>query len=477
MTSPRIEVILGPPGTGKTTTLINEVAEYLARGIKPWEIAYLAFTKKAAEEAMTRAMEKFPQYTRRDFRYFRTLHSFCFRQLGLTRQRVMQRHHYTELGDLLGIEVRGTLSNYSDEGFQEAAVGDKAIFIENVARNRCVLLQDEWQRVDNLDLSFEELDRFSRALQQYKANRLLVDYTDMLSQFLDYGIIPNLKVLIIDEAQDLSNLQWRIVNVIKERRACDVLACGDDDQAIYKWAGAAGSAMQGFLGSYRVLGQSYRVPRNVKSIADGIIRNAVRSAKQWVPDRRDGRAEFCTELDDISIGSGTYYLLCRNLTGLRGFEDLCRRLGVPYETANGRRGVERQAVEAILAWTRHQKGGDLNDDEARLIALYRSPRAPSRGIWHDCLDLITVEDREYYISCLRRGEDLRADPRVRISTIHGVKGGEADHVVIRTDMTRQTYDGYVNDPDDEARVFYVGVTRAKESVTIVSPESNLWFQV
>lgn len=44
-------------------------------------------------------------------------------------------------------------------------------------------------------------------------------------------------------------------------------------------------------------------------------------------------------------------------------------------------------------------------------------------------------------------------------------------------MTRQTYDGYVNDPDDEARVFYVGVTRAKESVTIVSPESNLWFQV
>lgn len=479
MTNPRIETILGPPGTGKTTTLINEVSEYLARGVKPWEIAYLAFTKKAAEEAITRTLEKFPQYSRRDFRYFRTLHSFCFRQLGLTRQRVMQYHHYKELGDLLGLEVRGTLSNYSDVGFQEAALGDKAIFIENVARNRMVPLTEEWELVNNLDLSYEELERFSRALYMYKGNKLLVDYTDMLAQFLEFGQMPRLRVLIVDEAQDLSNLQWRVINAIQSRNESELLTCGDDDQSIYKWAGAQGTLGLEHARSHRTLNRSFRIKSRVKSLADSIIRTVTRSVdgRHWNARDGEGSVSYVTELDDVSFESGTYFLLARNLSGLHAYEELCRRSGVPYETVNGRSGVERQVVEAILAWTRYQKGADLNADEARLVNLYRSNRSPSRGIWHTCLDLIPVEDREYYISCLRRGENLRDTPRVRISTIHGVKGGEADHIVLRTDLTRQTYDGYMNDPDEEARVFYVGVTRAKESVTIVSPESNLWFQV
>ncbi len=477
MTSPRTETIFGPPGTGKTTTLINEVGEYLARGVRPEEIGYFAFTRKAADEAVTRAMERFPQYTKRNFKYFRTLHSMCFNQLALTRQRVMQKHHYVELGEILGIEVRGTLSNFDDGGFIDAALGDKAIFIDNVARNRMVRLSDEWSRVDNLDLGFDELLRFSESLVAYKGNKLLVDYTDMLQQFLSCNMIPRLKVLIVDEAQDLSNLQWRVIDAIRRYTGCETLTSGDDDQSIYKWAGAAGHVGSGPDSIHRVLSQSFRVPAGVKRLSDTIINGVTRVAKQWNPRSSEGRVEYVTELDEVSIEGGTYYLLARNLTGLRAFEELCRRHGVPYETTGARRGVDQQAVAAIMAWTRYQKGGHLDADETRLVSLYRSSRAPSNGIWHDCLDLISVEDREYYVSCLRRGEDLRAEPRVRISTIHGVKGGEADHVVIRTDLTRQTYDGYLNDPDDEARVFYVGVTRAKESVTVVSPESNLWFQV
>lgn len=479
MTSPRIEVILGPPGTGKTTTLINEVGEYLDRGVKPWEIAYLAFTRKAADEAVTRALERFPQYSKRDFRHFRTLHSMCFKQLGYTRQRVMQKHHYVELGDTLGIEVRGTLSNFGEDGFQEAALGDKAIFIDNVARNRMVQLSEEWSRVDNLDLGFDELLRFSKSLARYKANKLLVDYTDMLEQFLEIGMIPKLKVIIVDEAQDLSALQWRVIDAIQRHLRADLLTCGDDDQSIYKWAGAQGTLSLATARSHRTLSQSFRIRARIKSLADSIIRGVQRTAygRHWNPRDGESSVDFVSEIDEVSFESGTYFLLARNLYGLKSYEELCRRHGVPYETTSGRRGVDRQAVEAIIAWSRHQKGESLNADEARLVGLYRSPRAPSRGIWHDALDLLSIEDREYYVSCLRRGEDLRAIPRVRISTIHGVKGGEADHVVLRTDLTRQTFDGYMQDPDEEARVFYVGVTRAKQSVTMVSPESNLWFQV
>ena len=59
----------------------------------------------------------------------------------------------------------------------------------------------------------------------------------MLEQFLIKGDIPTLDVMFVDEAQDLSPLQWAVVRKLAER-AKRIYVAGDDDQAIYKWAGA-----------------------------------------------------------------------------------------------------------------------------------------------------------------------------------------------------------------------------------------------
>ena len=53
---------------------------------------------------------------------------------------------------------------------------------------------------------------------------------------------------------------------------------------------------------------------------------------------------------------------------------------------------------------------------------------------------------------------------IKVSTIHGVKGEEADNVVLYTDIEKIIYDAALKDPDPEHRLFFVGITRARENL-------------
>ena len=72
----------------------------------------------------------------------------------------------------------------------------------------------------------------------------------------------------------------------------------------------------------------------------------------------------------------------------------------------------------------------------------------------------------------RRGEQLNKPPRITLSTIHGAKGGEAQNVVLLTDLSFNTMRGYERNPDDENRLFYVGATRTKEHLHIIRPQQD-----
>ena len=115
--------------------------------------------------------------------------------------------------------------------------GDRIIFMENLSRVRGITLRQQYDEMEGDGLQWREVERVADALKVFKQQRALLDFTDMLAQFVESGITMPLDVLLVDEAQDLSRLQWRVVSRLMPscRR---VVVAGDDDQAIFIWSGA-----------------------------------------------------------------------------------------------------------------------------------------------------------------------------------------------------------------------------------------------
>ena len=98
-------------------------------------------------------------------------------------------------------------------------------------------------------------------LDNYKKAYSLKDYTDMIENFIVSELCPKYDVVFIDEAQDLSPIQWKMFDILKKNSKYIILA-GDDDQAIYGWAGADVKRFQQEPAKEIVLPQSYRVPKS-----------------------------------------------------------------------------------------------------------------------------------------------------------------------------------------------------------------------
>jgi len=82
---------------------------------------------------------------------------------------------------------------------------------------------------------------------------------------------------------------------------------------------------------------------------------------------------------------------------------------------------------------------------------------------------MSLEDIRYMGAVRRRGEDL-TKPRINLSTIHRMKGGEDDNILLLTDSSYPAVNA--PDQDDEHRVFYTAVTRARHNLHIVDSHAK-----
>ena len=465
----RTHIYYGPPGTGKTFRLLKDLDSLLKRGYKPNEILLTSFTREGTNVGARRACSLF-NYTRKDVPYMRTWHSLAFHALGLQKDRVITPGHFKMFGDSIGMNFMGHWMG------DMQTPDDKYLFFVDLLRN-------------NSRLAFEYLANVDYKLAQYVASSYrtfkdtfeLLDFTDMITQYVRDGAPLPVRAAILDEAQDYSTLHWQMAEIALSN--CEeIYIAGDDDQAIYQWSGADVATFMSLEGEKEVLGASHRLPRAVLNFSKSITQQILtRIPKEYSAKDADGHVSFHADFDEVPLDlPGTYMFLVRNNKYISMVTEFLEDRGVLYTTKEGD-SVPLGDMESIVLWGQHCAGKELTHSQEMRVqqlvgdaTIYKEAKQP----WNEAFHTWDLRKIEYIGRVIQRyGMDIREKCVTRVSTIHMVKGAEADNVVLFMGMSRLTWLDYQEDQDAEHRVFYVGATRASERLYVVLGDEKYSYDI
>ena len=351
-------------------------------------------------------------------------------------------------------------------------------------------IEHQYHISNQIDLTLHAAKQYAESLTIYKKQNGLLDFTDMLERYIEP--LP-IEICIIDEAQDLSSLQYRMA-IKASAEASEVYIAGDDDQAIFGWAGADVNKFLSLKGDKKILPQSFRVPMSVHRLANDVVKRIKnRYVKPWQSRLEKGRVIYVSEENNIDFSrEGTWLCMARSKYLLNRFKKIVRQQGYAY-FYNGKSSLDSDETKAIVSWEKIRKDQPISMADAKNLINFFSfkiilekrdtynieqlslPREAIRNDWMMMLRKIAPDEREYLRSCMRNGENFKSKPRITISTIHQSKGGEADNVVLSTDMGKLSWDNLGT--DEENRVWYVALTRAKENLYLVRPRGLKFFSL
>ena len=216
----KVKVLLANAGTGKTHRLIQEISKELEHR-RPEEIAFVTFTRKGAEEGLRRVCNKL-MLTPDDLPYFKTLHSLTFHALDFKANQMFSRLDEKKFNKEYGYNL-----NRNDVSTGRVQPTKDTTYLDYYDLERSGALTSK--QIVEADIEIAYYHQLVQKYEEYKSAQCLVDFFDCLIKYVQVGDSLPCKVVMIDECQDITALQWKVIEKAFAN-AEEIYLVGDENQ-------------------------------------------------------------------------------------------------------------------------------------------------------------------------------------------------------------------------------------------------------
>lgn len=515
----------GAPGTGKTTRLLHEITTLIeCHGHSKSDFVVTTFRRQMANELKTRLTWD------KGEGMINTIHGVCKSLAGINA--VIEPKDKAAFCESVKMPYAIEAENRNDH---EPSIKNGSSKLGNLFFDCLSFL------VNNMYNDFFRVYRFSdvdkigaivpdpeafmedmaKKYRTWKAEHGLYDFDDMLSMVHDQRLIPDASVLVVDEFQDLTTLQYKIICMWAEHMD-KVMIAGDPRQTLYGFWGANAKFFEEHEGEQVILPVSYRLPACIWSYAKNILERASLTAPDIDTPKKAGVLKtvsvqaYYERLPNFK--TSTFHLVRINEMG-RSIARSLADAGIPFTGISGWGKKQILIYNAIIKIRKNLAGIEtpITADELSAIveiypAKYFSKKKKEirskltdvklsirfehieglastdmqgrRALWQDikcdtvlenCLGTLKDKDdlgRIKILAALQKHREQITTVEVYVYTVHAAKGAEADYVFLHDSITRKIHKKLYTDFSEdaiqaEAQVFYVGATRARQALFIV----------
>ncbi len=510
--------VIAGAGTGKTRAITHRIAYAAAIGtMDPHKVLALTFTARAAGEMRTRLRSLgVPAVAAR------TIHAAALKQLTFFWPQVFGGRTPDLLTTKSGFlteaikraQLQGELSISSRDLLRDIATEIEWAKVSQVAPSD--YLSESLKRTVKPRINPEQLAKVYTAYESVKHQERAIDFEDVLllttamieqEREIRERVQDQYRFFTVDEYQDISPLQQRLINAWLGSRQ-ELCVVGDPAQTIYSFAGATPVFLNSFTQRFPEaevvrLTTGYRSTPEIIFTANSILRKGAmgselvaindHGSKPTITAYNDEVGEIAGIVRDIKqlISEGTpaqeIAVLARTNNQLNGLEKAMNTANLPYQVRNTERFFERKEVRDFLKQVRTASviptEGVSWLDELRTLAQPFLTGGAIDGI-AALLHLARELDSDSGFSpknlraYLREVEDRVQQnnpptmPVTTLATLHAAKGLEWERVFLIgvsdgiLPLENNSTTGDQASIDEERRLFYVGITRAKSDLRL-----------
>jgi DNA helicase-2/ATP-dependent DNA helicase PcrA len=510
--------VIAGAGTGKTRAITHRIAYAAAIGtMDPHKVLALTFTARAAGEMRTRLRSLGVQSVAA-----RTIHAAALKQLTFFWPQVFGGRTPDLLTTKSGFlteaikraQLQGELSITSRDLLRDIATEIEWAKVSQVAPSD--YLSESQKRTVKPRINPEQLAKVYTAYESVKHQERAIDFEDVLllttamieeEREVRERVQDQYRFFTVDEYQDISPLQQRLINAWLGSRE-ELCVVGDPAQTIYSFAGATPVFLNSFTQRFPEaevvrLTTGYRSTPEIIFTANSILRKGAmgnelvaindHGSKPTISAYSDESSEIAGIVKDITklISEGTpaqeIAVLARTNNQLNGLEKAMNSANLPYQVRNTERFFDRKEVRDFLKQVRTASviptEGVVWLDELRTLAQPFLTGGAIDGIaalLHLARELdsdsgFTPKNLRTY---LREVEDRVQQnnpptmPVTTLATLHAAKGLEWERVFLMgvsdgiLPLENNSTTGDQASIDEERRLFYVGITRAKTDLRL-----------